>query len=215
MRALAHFPLVAAVFAQDGGSDGLAKAAAASKEWSSCRFSIVETSEGARRAADPVEGVFEKGKGLHIKEGANNETIYVDGKRAQKRRDGAWRGRANSDPIVPPFAVLEDLEKSFKKLEATDGGRVYSGTLTKAGGVFLLDRLERRIAGQKDARIVGKVTLDDNGHIVKVEITGSCTTESNGAQVAVVVTRTFSFSEINRASLEIPREAQEALDHVQ
>jgi hypothetical protein len=195
----------------------LARAAARSMEWKSLKYSITESVEGGRRGADPEAGVFEAGKGLVRNPGADNEAVYLQGKRANKRRDGSWRGRANPDPIEAPNLIVEDIEKNFRSLTvSSEGGtRVFTGPLTRAGTAFLMDGHERRVAGGKDAKIVASVTVDGDGNIVKIDVTGTCTVDSAGGSVAVTATRTIAFSEIDTARVEVSAEAQAALDQVQ
>lgn len=206
-----------AAVALAGPEQELAKAAAKSKEWTSCKFTITETVEGAKAGSDPVEGTYEKGTGLHTKTGASGEQVRVEGKRASKRKDGTWRGRANPDTIEAPFVIVEDLEKNFRKLEIADegDGKVYSGELTRAGTAYLMEGLERRVAGQADTKFTAKVTVNADGNVVKIEVTGTCTVKVNDVETPVKAVRAISFTDVNSATWDIPAEAQAALDSVQ
>jgi hypothetical protein len=215
-----HISIAVAVLASLAQNDAaeLGQAAAKAAEWTSYDYSITETVEGGRSGADPIQGTYEKGKGLYSKEDSGQrvrEEVFVDGKRANSRRDGTWRARLTTDRIEPPHQVLEHLEKNFKSVtKSTEAGStVFSGEPTKAGQSWLLGSLLRRVTGQGDTRTTGKVFLEFDGNIAKVEIQGVFEGKNNGQDVKVTATKVLAFSKINEAKLEIPAEAAAALEN--
>ncbi len=213
LAAIGFAPLAA--LAQSEAAAELGEAGTKSAAWTSCKFSITEAVEGGRKGSDPEEGAYDKAKGLHLKSGTS-ESVTVEGKRASKRRDGTWRARARLEPIESPSSFLTDLEKNFKTVTRSDegGAKVYSGQLTAAGTAFLLSGLESRLRGQGESKVTARVTVDADGNVSKIEIEGTFAGKIQGQDATVKLSRVISFSDVNKASLQIPEEAQKALDQL-
>jgi len=204
-----------AALAQNEAAAELGQAGSKAAGWTSCKFSITEAVEGGKKGSDPEEGTYDKAKGLYTKSGTS-QSVTVAGKRASTRRDGTWRARARPEPIESPSSFLEDLDKNLKTVTRTEegGAKVYSGALTAAGAAYLLSGLESRLRGQGESKITARVTVDGDGNVSKIEIEGTFTGKIQGQDANVKLSRVITFSDVNKATLEIPEEAQKALDQL-
>lgn len=194
---------------------------------------------GGNRPSGPTEGTFEKDKGIHVKMG-ESEAVKV-GDKVAVLRDGNWslggnnRGGGQGQPgqgqggqggqnrrrgggfgpsTEAPHEALANLEQKFSKVTSSTEGdtTVFSGDLTSSGAADLMGGMVRRFAQNGEVKGTAKVTVNKDGHIVKVEVNGSVSGKMRDRDISLTITRTITFSDINSASVTIPDGAKKVLE---
>jgi hypothetical protein len=166
----------------------------------------------------PIEGQFEKDKGLHLKID-RIEIVRVEDKVAMTQEDGTWQlvnldakkdekkkgqGRAESARELP-HELFGDLGKKFTKFDGT------SGDLTSEGAVELMGGSLRKLKSATVAA-TAKVTFDSEGRVEKIEISGTAKGKFKDQEVDATLSRVITFSQWDSATAVIPEGAQKALE---
>lgn len=117
--------------------------------------------------------------------------------------------------LTAPHLDLVDAEKDFRGVDkGSDGGSTtYSGELTSEGATKLLGPTARRFTrgggGQVSGR--GKIWVNGEGEIVKVEVEATVKGSFQGRDFEVKIRKTIEISRHGKASFDVPEEAKKIL----
>lgn len=213
---------------QDDAATKLNDSGKKASEWKSYRFKVDSKIDGlGGKEPGPMEGTFEKDKGLYVK-GGRLEAVKVGDKTAITDKEGGWtlvnpeakgdekkkgQGRAN---LVhePPHGNLENLGAKFAKIETAQDGEntVYSGELTPAGAADLMGAQLKKLAKNGEFKGTAKVTVNKDGQIVTIEINGSVKGKVKDQEVNATFSKTVTYSDVDAATLTIPEGAKKVLE---
>jgi hypothetical protein len=191
------------------------EAVSQASDWKSYRMTCDDAVEGAKSSSQRSEFVFEKDKGFWFKSG-KAEGITVDGRTISRGKDGSWSSKGSGPEAPPaPHQSLRGLERSSRVDAAEDGDlRVYTIALQAEGAASILGNLIKDVRrAVKEPECTAKLTVDQDGHIAKLEVSCAFSIRNKaGEETPVTVRRSIVFTQINQAKLEVPVEAQKALD---
>jgi len=206
------------VAAQDAA--GLREALDRAARWESYQATleeiVEEESDGqGQSSTDRFEFVFERDKGLSVKQGRKLK-ISVGAKSVSQNRDGAWKlGKAGSGDKAPHL-VFEGLGSTLADISSAreDKNTVYTATPDLTGATALLAGNFKDVTSkgvEPELKCSAKITVDGDGAIIKVVLTCSAVRKSKSSETSVRVTRTLAFSNLNATKLQIPEEANHLL----
>jgi hypothetical protein len=230
--------LLAATLVPDDKED-LAKAAEKSRALENYAFKGRIAIDGVPFLPEPMEfaGAYVKDRGFTATMGPFGTVFKVDKKVAVKDPDGGtWillaKGAKVGDgplaeqiPILarglrPPHEELKKYEERFKELRKKDGEAkigdiacvVYEGALTEPGVRGAIPGGLGFLLGKAKCEGTGRAWVGDGGRILRFEVDGKIEIDDKDQTTELKFSRTTEFSEIGKATLEVPAEVKKLFE---
>jgi FAD/FMN-containing dehydrogenase len=229
--------VVSASAPQDDKAD-LAKAAEKTRELEKYAFKGRLSVDGVPFLADPIDysGSYVKGSGFLASMGPFGSIFRLEKKVAVKDPDsGVWvflrpGTKVGEGPIAaeipmvarglkPPHEELRKFESRFKEIKKRDKTEkigdlecvVYEGPLTEGGVRAGLPAGVGLLLGKGEYEGTGRAWVGD-GRVVKFEADAKAKLQDKDAVVEVSYKRTTEFSDVGKATIEMPPEVKKLFE---
>ena len=176
--------------------------------------------KGFTAGLGPIGTIFRLEKKVALKDPETGEWILL--KLNTKVGDGPM---AAYIPIVarglkPPHEELKKFEDRFKDLRKKDGVEkigdaecsVYEGALTESGVRGLVPGGAGVLLGKGTFEGTGRVWVGPEGRIVRFEADCKIQIDQDGAVTDLAIKRTTEFSDVGKATVEMPEDVKKLFD---